>query len=95
MHTQFCRPQFRIAREGKGWIAVAPEFRNLETSPFGYALCPDAAISQLLADPAYRALAARRRWPKPAPADFVEIELLQEDEPVEDMRPALRLVVSR
>ena len=91
------RQQFRIAREGKGWIAVAPEFRNLESSPFGYAMCPDGAIAQLLTNSEFLALAQARKWPLPTPAEFVRIDLLEEDavDAGENLRPRLRLVISR
>jgi hypothetical protein len=95
MDSQATRQNFRIAREGKGWIAVAPGFRNLEASPFGYDLYADGAIAALLADPDYQMLAERRNWRTPTAADFIEIDLLEEDEPAEAQRPVLRLVSSR
>jgi hypothetical protein len=88
--------QFRIARECKGWLAVAPGFCNLECSPFGYGLTRDAAIEQLLGSPEYRHLEQAKGWRRPGAADFAEVDVIEEDGPELRMpAPAPRLVVSR
>jgi hypothetical protein len=89
--------QFRIAREGKGWLAVAPGFCNLECSPFGYAMSPDAAIEHLLGGAEYQRLAAGEGWRAPGTADFVRVDVLEE-QPPQTRAPAPllpRLVFSR
>jgi hypothetical protein len=88
--------QFRIAREGKGWLAVAPGFCNLECSPFGFALTRDMAIEQLLGGVDYRRLERSQAWRRPSAADFVEVDVIDEDAPeARAAVPAPRLVVSR
>ena len=72
---------FRLAREGKGWLAVAPGFASLETCPFGYALTEDAAIAHLLASPEYQRMAATAGWRRPSGADFIAVPSLDEPPP--------------
>src|SRR4051794_13424189 len=71
--------QFRIAREGKGWLAVAPGFCNLEISPFGYGLTQEAAVVNLLGSSEYQRLAAREAWRFPSLSTFVEVETVEDD----------------
>jgi hypothetical protein len=87
---------FRLAREGKGWLAVAPGFGSIETCPFGYALTQDEAIDNLLACPDYQRLARSEGWSSPHADDFIEVGTIDEEPAPRSARPyGLRLVFSR
>ena len=57
--------QFRLFREGKGWMATPPGFDDLADGPFGYARTPEGAIADLLGSSQFAELAARRGWRLP------------------------------
>jgi hypothetical protein len=69
---------FRLAREGKGWLAVAPGFVSLETCPFGYAMTQDEAIANLLGSSDYQRVARSEGWRCPSAADFIAVSSLDE-----------------
>ena len=96
MPTQNASSYFRLAREGKGWLAVAPGFVALETCPCGYALTQDDAIANLLGSGDYQRLAQREGWRSPSSADFIEVASLDDEPPHRSAPPlAPRLVFSR
>ena len=96
MLMQNASSRFRLAREGKGWIAVAPGFVSLETSPFGYALTQDEAIAHLLASADYQRLAESQGWSCPSSADFIEVAIVDDEPPRARAAPyGVRLVFSR
>ena len=87
--------EFRLAREGKGWVAIPPGFQDIEVSPIGYAPTQDGAIADLLASPDFARLAARKGWRVPGCVPFVVVDALEDATPKPRKQTSLRLVSSR
>ena len=87
--------EFRLAREGKGWVAIPPGFQNVEAGPIGYGPTQDGAIADLLASSEFVALAARRGWRLPGWVPFTVVDALDDATPRPRKQASLRLVASR